>query len=186
MKILLVLPLLCLAAFARADGDNLLQNGDFSSGTAHWVGNCESIKADSSGAMVKLGPAWSKLTQNFNGKPGDYDLTVKYTLMPDLKFSTNGMDYGKSVPTVLGLANVGAFGSRMGQWIVIVFNNTNSTFWRITPSRGSLPQTFTCKIHLDTDIDQEGQTLVLAYPPGTGSVNLQNISFTPTASGVTH
>jgi len=189
VKIQLVLALLCLTPVARADNNNLLQNGDFSSGMSHWQGDFDTIQAASSsgpsspqvpatGAVVKLRPTWSKLTQNFSAQMGDYVLSVKYALSPDLKFSTNTKDYG-SVPNLIGLTNLGAFGSRIGQWCVIVFDaqTLHSTFWRITPSHGSMTQTFTCRVQLDSDNDQEGKTLVLAFPVGNGSINLQNISF---------
>jgi hypothetical protein len=60
----------------------------------------------------------------------------------------------------------------------------HSTFWRITPSHGGCGgQIFTCRIHLDSGNDQEGETLVLAFPPGSGSINLQNVSLMTAASG---
>lgn len=193
MKQLLVLSWLYLAPVALADDNNLLQSGDFSSGIAHWKGAYETIQAASgpsssmaptTGALVKLGSTWSKITQNFSAKIGDYVLSVKYALLPDLRFSTNPEDYGR-VSTLLALPNVGAFGARIGQWCVIVFDTDtgNSTFWRITPSRGSMSQTFTCRIHLDSDNDQGGRTLVLAFPPGNGSINLQAVSLSAATPG---
>jgi hypothetical protein len=189
VKIQLVLVWLCLTSVALADDKNLLQNGDFSSGLAHWQGDFDTIQAASSsgpssaqspttGAVVKLRPTWSKLTQNFSAQMGDYVLTVKYALSPDLKFSSNSKDFG-SVPNLIGLTNLGAFGSRIGQWCVIFFdaNTLHSTFWRITPSHGSMTQTFTCRVQLDSDNDKEGKVLALAFPVGNGSMNLQNISF---------
>ncbi|MCE0524175.1 MAG: hypothetical protein LV480_14815 [Methylacidiphilales bacterium] len=188
MKQLLVLAWLGLAPLSLADDNNLIQNGDFSSGIAHWEGDHATIEAaSSSGALVKLGSAWSKIIQNFSAKMGDYVLTVKYALLPDLRFSTNPEDYGR-VSTLLALPNVGAFGARTGQWCVVVFDTStgHSTFWRITPSRGSAGQTFTCRIHLDSDNDQEGKTLVLAFPPGNGSIHLQSVSLTPATSSIVH
>jgi len=72
------------------------------------------------------------------------------------------------------------FNVNVDQWCVVVFDASagQSTFWRITPSQGSNGQIFTCRIHLDSDNDQEGRILVLAFPPGNGSINLQNVSFT--------
>ena len=198
MKQLLVLVWLGLAPVSLTDNNNLLQNGDFSSGIAHWEGDYKTIKAVSSsgpfsstapmtGALVKLGSAWSKVTQNFSAKVGDYVLTVKYALLPNLKFSTNPEDYGR-VSTLLALPNVGGFGARTGQWCIIVFDAStgHSTFWKITPSHGSSGQIFTCHIHLDSDNDQEDRTLVLAFPPGNGSINLQNVSLTAATSGTSH
>lgn len=198
MKQLLVLAWLFLAPVSLSNDNNLLRNGDFSSGIAHWQGVYETVQAASpsgsssssaptTGALVKLCPVWSKVTQNFSAKKGDYVLTVKYALSPDLKFSTNPEDYGR-VSTLLALPNVGGFGARIGQWCAVVFDTStgNSTFWRITPSHGSSVQIFTCRIHLDSDNNQEGKTLVLAFPPGSGSINLQNVSLTAASPGTAH
>jgi hypothetical protein len=187
MKTVVFLAMMAGATLARAaEGDDLLKNGDFSAGVAPWKGNIEISPAASTpgttpagGAVVKLGPAWSKVTQDFSAKEGDYALTVRYVLSPDLMFSTNPRDYG-TVPRLVDLPNVGAFGSRLGQWCLILFDANSSSFWRITPTRASVgEQTFTSRVHLTPDYEQEGGTLALAFPPGNGSFHLENISLTP-------
>ena len=47
-------------------------------------------------------------------------------------------------------------------------------------------KTLACRVHLDSDNGQEGKILILAYPPGNGAINLQNISLTPVTSATAH
>ena len=81
MKKLLLLCFLAGSLTAFAD-DNLLQNGDFSSGLAEWEGDCHtpgSASDDSgatSGVVVKMRSDWTKMTQDFDSKPGNYLLTL--------------------------------------------------------------------------------------------------------------
>lgn len=188
MKQLLILSWLCLAPVALADDNNLLQNGDFSSGIAHWNGRIKATSAPATGALVTLGSVWNKVTQSFAAPTGDFDLTVKYTLLPGVTFSSNPKDYGP-LSTLLAIPKTGGFGGRVGQWCVVVVDPSSgqSTFWRITPNHSiSGVQTFTCRIHLDSENDRQIKTLYLAFPPGTGALNLQNVSFVSAAPGKVH
>ena len=90
MKTIALLLALALPAVVLADdGDgaskNLLKNGDFSSGINHWEGDCHTpdsssfdptAAAPTSGVVVKLRHAdWTKVTQDFDGKIGEYVAT---------------------------------------------------------------------------------------------------------------
>ena len=99
----LVLLLFCVGAAVAAADDNLLQNGDFSDGIAHWYGDCHTVDSDSlglstpasaPGVLVKLRDGeWTKVIQDFDGKAGIYTLKITYSASPDLAFSTNADDY---------------------------------------------------------------------------------------------
>ena len=95
MKTLFVLFLLMGGSIAFADDENLLRNGDFSSGIAEWHGDCHGIGSATddtgatSGIIVKLRSSeWTKVTQDFDGKAGNYLLTVVYTLGSGTTFSS--------------------------------------------------------------------------------------------------
>jgi hypothetical protein len=138
---------LALALPLHAD-NNLLRNGDFSLGLADWVGDCHTPEANSddltqtavpTGVVVKLRHFdWTKMTQDFDGKAGDYQVTVTYSVSPDLKFSTKAEDY-QNIPGKVGFNRLSAFGSNPGTWILIVndLGNLRFNYWKITPGTGA-------------------------------------------------
>ena len=186
VKRLALLVLLASAAIVRADdAGNLLKNGDFSGGIAPWQGDITPATL-TSGALVKLGADWSKVSQVYNATTGDYTLTVKYAVTSGSAFSTDPHMYG-NVSNRLAIPGVGGFGSQIGQWVILLYNPVSSSFWRLTPRHGSAAQIFTARVHLkaDTDNNDTSQNLLLAFPPGTGTVNLLSISLVP-ATGTAH
>jgi hypothetical protein len=182
---------LCLGSVAFADTD-LLQNSDFSSGIAHWEGDCHSAGSEeatpsfvTSTAAVPQGVTvtlrshdWTKVTQDFEGKAGEYLLTVSYSFSPDLKFSTDGADYA-NIPGSTGMSRFKPFAAEPGQWVVIL-NDLGSMkfhYWKIMPQAGAATQTFTSKATLETG-DTAEKTICLVFPPGTGTVTLLQVGLT--------
>ena len=193
MKTLALLVLLAGATAAMAD-DNLLQNGDFSSGIAHWDGDCHTPDAtalDSGGATPTAGIIvqlrshdWTKVMQDFDGKIGEYQLTITYSASSDMKFSDNVKDY-TNVPGLLGFSRLRPFNSTPGDWVVIVndLGAMRYTYWKISPNMGaSGVQTLHLRVHLDSDASEK-KGFYLVFPPGEGIINLQSISLLPQAPG---
>ena len=100
MKILALLFLLAGSSAVLADTD-ALENGDFSDGSTHWDGDIHVAggAADDSnstkGVVVSLRSGdWTKISQLFDGKSGDYILTITYTTPPGMTIS----DAGRGLP----------------------------------------------------------------------------------------
>jgi hypothetical protein len=190
MKTLALLVFLAGTSAAMADA-NLLQNGDFSSGIAHWDGNCRSLDtaasdspfstAPTTGVAVKLRHFdWTQVTQDFDGKIGQYLLTVTYSVSSDLKFSDKPDDY-VNVPGKLGYTLLRPFNSEPGKWdlILIDIGANHYNYWKITPKvDASSTQIVTVNVQLDSD-DTQKKGFCLVFPPGQGVINLQSISLVP-------
>jgi hypothetical protein len=193
MKIFALVLFLAGISVASAD-DNLLRNGDFSSGLSHWEGDCHTVGSSTfddsitspptAGIIVKLRHSdWSKVTQDFDGKVGVYTLTINYSVSPDLKFSDRIDDY-TNVTGRLELADLKPFDGNIGEWSLIItdLGANRYTFWKITPKpSASGTQTVNVQVHLDSD-DYQKKGFFLAFPPGTGFINLQSITLTPVAA----
>ena len=195
MKALLLALLVTGAIIARGDdtATNLLKNGDFSGGLNHWEGDCQAIDnssfdpsetAPTAGVIVKLqGSSWTKVSQDFDAKIGEYIVSITYGLSSDLKFSDSVEDYN-NISGKLGFNGLKPFGAPPGRWIVLIndWAAGHSTFARISPKLGlNGPQTVTVPIHIDSDAETKG--FFLLFPPSTGFINLLNVSLTPVSSG---
>jgi hypothetical protein len=194
MKALALIFLMAGGSLAVADA-NLLRNGDFSSGIAHWEGDChtadngtevelgamDSNSSGNNGVTVKLRLGdWTKVTQDFDGGIGEYNLTITYSVSPNLKFSNKRDDYVNGVGKA-GITAFVAFNSEPGQWIVLLSDRGagHCLYWTITPkvdAPGS--QTISLKVHLDSD-DTNKKAFCLIFPPGDGVITLHNISLVP-------
>jgi hypothetical protein len=205
MKKLALLLLLAGSATALADDSsgNLLQNGDFSSGLSEWEGDChtfDSSDADAppdlsaspttsanpaatQGVFVKLRhDDWTKMTQDFDGKAGQYLLTITYSFASDAKLSTSPDDYA-NIPASTGMSRFRAFSSTPGKWVVIIcdLGAMHFYYWEIPPQAqpgATGPQTFTTQVRLASD-DEEKKAVCLVFPPGEGLVTIKNVSLAP-------
>jgi hypothetical protein len=180
MKTLVLFLLLAGLGTVRGD-DNLLKNGDFSDGLAHWYGDAKLLDSASAnaggsgqanGAVIKLrGHDWTRVSQDFEVKSGTYKLHVTLALAPDLHFSTQFADY-INLRGKLNFQDKHPIDADPGQWVLVVTNsNDDALCWRVTPS-ASQSYTFTVK---GIDFNSR-QTLSLAFPPGDGSVTVKEIS----------
>ncbi len=191
----LTLALLLLAAFNHVQADNLLQNGDFSDGIAHWYGSCRTpadMTSDDSSyqnpgsanaLVVKLRNGdWTKVTQDFETKPGVITLSVTYVLSPDLKFSQRPDDYANTTGAI-GFTAWRSFSTEVGQWVVMMCDLAagHANVFTINGKQTGAPQTFTASFNGKSG---EKKNLCLAFPPGQGFVTLQNIALTPSQSNV--
>jgi hypothetical protein len=193
MKKLAALLLLLSLINLRAD-NNLLQNGDFSDGIAHWDGDCHSPDSNNndsidlsspatttpSGVVVKLRAGdWTKVTQDFDGKVGHYILTINYSVSPDLKFSQVADDY-TNVPGKVGFSRLNPFNSDPGEWAVVIndLGALHYNYWKITPNLTTGVQSVKANVNLDSD-DSYKKGFYLLFPPGSGVITLQGITLVP-------
>ena len=181
-KAMLALVLLGLGPVALADDSNLLQNGDFSSGLAHWDGDGRSLAtttnalAPGNGMGVELRAEWTKVIQNFDAKRGDYTVSITYSLTPGTTFTADEKDYRK-VPKKLGFDALQEFRVKKGEWAIIITDRKRFVHCAIKPPEaGNGEQTITGNFKLGYNGDD--QTFCLAFPPGNGVVTIQNIALT--------
>jgi hypothetical protein len=184
---LLLLSLLLNGFVALRANDNLLQNGDFSGGLAHWSGDVRMAgEVDTGeaklppGAVIKLKPhEWSRVEQEFELKAGTYTLHVVLTLLPNLHFSTDYSDYKELGHSLQFSDPYNLVDADTGQWAVVVDDPTagKSLHWTIDPTRPSGQQSYTFTV---TDINFDNrQMLIIGFPPGHGLVILQNVTLMP-------
>ena len=186
---------LLLAASFIARADNWIQNGDFSSGLDHWHGQAKTpadvapsdpfAKPDpllTQGAIFQLkSQDRIKIEQDFRTKSSTLYLTVTYKVSPDLAFSTNIDDY-TNIPSHIDYGAYRAFNLKPGNWLIFFTDfggdkGLIGTYTYIKPKVGSTdPQTFRDKI--TGLVPLEDKTLCIAFPPGTGTVVLLNVSLT--------
>jgi hypothetical protein len=198
MKTFALVLLLAGATPALAD-NNLLQNGDFSSGIAEWEGDCHSPTSEDAtpdlsanplntptataaqGVLVKLRHEdWTKMYQDFDGKAGQYLLTISYSLSPDAKFSTSPQDYA-DIPGATGFSRFRSFSGTPGKWIVIVndLGSMRFSYWEIAgQGQPGATQTFTAQVKLNSD-DEEKKSICLIFPPGDGQVTVKSVTLAP-------
>ncbi len=171
MKTLALVLLLAGSSFALAD-DNLLMNGDFSSGIAHWEGDCHSPDSNDAPPDLSANPAspaaptgvfiklrhedWTKMTQDFDGNVGSY------------------------IPASTGMNFFGAFSSPPGKWLVLV---SDIGSWRYStyefPLQGEAQPdgTLTAIAHVQLNSNDDAKKgLCLIFPPGDGIITIKNVS----------
>jgi len=177
----------------RAD---ILANGNFADGRAHWKGDAKEIDANAnnlttgnpSGVTVTLKKdKWTKIYQTFNTHAKKVQYSITFTLSPDYQVQqttyngssgnmsggTAGLDDIEGMPYLYGY-------SYRGAWLFVVreFGTPGSTYLHPLPDpKKSGSQTLTGNIQGLTDTAEK--ILVLAFPPGEGSVTLTSISLTP-------
>ena len=196
MKKLALLLLLSGASIVLADNNsNLLQNGDMSSGIAHWEGDCHSSSNNSdappdlsaspaapsasSGVYIKLRHQdWTKMTQDFEGKEGAYVFSITYSLSSDAKFSSSPDDY-TDIPGATGMSRFPKFGIRTGTWGMIVLDLGAWRYWtwEVSPPAAGTSTTYTTPVKIGSS--EGDKTLCLVFPPGEGIVTITNVSLVP-------
>jgi len=188
----LLFTLLVLACALPLRADNWLQNGDFTDGINHWRGNGRSPadlapdnpldKPDpftSKGLIIPLKDLdWTKVAQDFKGKIASGVLTFTYMVSADRAFSTKAEDY-LNMPGHISYDGWRPFNTPAGEWVIFIsdFGSARGTYYTIRPKLGSTdPQTCKMAVHGLTPL--EDKTITLAFPPGTGTMVMLNISLT--------
>ena len=78
----------------------------------------------------------------------------------------------------LGLSALGPIDTQPGAWLIML-NDTGATrfhYWQITPSTTPGVQTVHTILQVETD---EKKGFFLGFPPGVGTINIQDISLKP-------
>ena len=181
------------APFLRAD---VLANSDFSEGRAHWGGDAEEIAAPdpatstgtdtpSTGVTIKLKKdRWTMIYQSFTVREPVLYYTIVFKLSPDYKLTSQGSDDSaaadfSNVPGIMQLYDV-----PVGHWTLLYTGTdpTDSTSIKMKHLEADATlaktQTLTGKlINLNNGADA---SLILAIPPGEGSVTLSTVELSPT------
>jgi hypothetical protein len=187
----LLFALLVVACALPLRADNCLQNGDFTDGITHWHGDGRS-PADyasdnplqssdpftSKGLIIPLKHVfWTKVQQDFKSKAASVVLSITYKLSPDLAFSEKPDDY-VNIPEHLGWGWV-SFNAPPKGWLIDIteVDSVHGTHGFIKPALGSSDaQTYQTRM---TGLKPlADNTLTLAFPPGTGTVVILNVSIT--------
>jgi hypothetical protein len=180
---------LVISSFLPLHAQEALQNGDFSDAITHWHGDGRS-PADyasdnplqssdpftSKGLIVPLKQkTWSKVAQDFTGKIASGILSVTFMVSADFSFSSSPDDYA-NVPAQLGWGWK-SFKSPPGNWLVFIndIDGTTGNYYVIkTNAHTSEPQTVRYKVKGLFPL--EAQTITLAFPPGSGTIVVLNVS----------
>ena len=189
MKTLILVAFLASSLALMAD-NNLLKNGDFSSGINFWDGDCRTPDsgavdfntpaATSTGVVVRLRHLdWTKVTQDFDGNIGDYIATISYSVSPDLKFSDKAEDY-QNITEKSELTRLKDLKSDPGQWVLIIndLGILRYTYWKIVPKIAAGIQTVNAHVKLDSDATEK-KGFYLLFPPGEGTITLHSITLVP-------
>lgn len=186
MKTLALLLFLAGGSAVLADTD-ALENGDFSDGISHWEGDVHTAGSSTddsnstTGVVVSLRSGdWTKISQDFDGKSGDYILTITYTVTPGMTLSDRAEDY-QNTTLKMGLPGLSPINTKPGAWCLAVVDTGISrfTYWEITPTlNGTGVQTIKTHVTLKSD-DNHRKGFFLGFPPGSGTINLQSITLVP-------
>lgn len=185
MKKLILAGFLATTLAACADNTNALKNGDFSSGVSEWEGDVHSAGSavDDSGAttggVVKLKDWWTKVSQDFEAPSGSYNLAIKYTVTPNFSLSKRRDDYA-NVTGPLGLNDLMGFNGETGKWFVLIVDLDSwscSTIFFTPSTKATGVQTAHAPVRF-TGSDNQNKRIFLCYPPGTGTVNLIDVTLT--------
>ncbi len=177
--------LLSWLAFAAARAD-ILVNGSFADGRAHWRGDAQDVDAvnlggmssQSAGIVVKLkSDKWTKIYQTFNNRAPRLFFTVTAKVSDDYKLrgqDTSTPDFG-DLPT-----DYMPWPMMESSWNLFV---SGSGFFMTTKTlrpdaRKAGPQTMTGMITDLKNVDEA--VFAIFFPPGEGSITLLNVSLSAT------
>ena len=182
--------LIALALPLHAD---ILVNGDFADGHAHWKGDAK----DPDGSTVDLtNPAplggvtitlkkdsWTKIYQTFATRVPKLHYSITFKLSEDYNpdhhqpqnagsTMTPGLDDIEGVPVYYGETN--------GAWMLILAQTgMSSSSITLSPNaKKTAPQTLSGDLRGVTD-EADEMTLVFAFPPGVGTITITKIALTP-------
>jgi hypothetical protein len=190
--VLIALVVLACALPLRAD---ILANGDFTDGPAHWKGDAKEITSDDltagnqPGVVVTLKKdAWTKIYQTFSTHEKEVQYSITFKLSSDYQVDqspydpSSGSVSGPSpgLDDIEGVYPLYAY-TYNGVWTLVVreFGGTGWNYIHPRPDpKKTDSQTLTGSIRRLTDHAEK--ILILAFPPGKGTVTLTNITLTST------
>ncbi len=168
---------------------DILVNGNFADGRAHWKGDAQ--EPDTGGDLTNPNPQggvvinlkkdkWSKIYQTFSTHEKKLHYSITFTLSSDYQpdrdqpqssgfAETPGLDDIEGVPIY--------YARGQGSWMgIIAQTGRGSWSFRLRPDANKTDaQTLSGTIEGATD-ENDDMTVVFAFPPGSGSITLTNIS----------
>ena len=184
-----LLPLLLLLGILPLRAD-ILVNGNFADGHAHWKGDIQDTDAGDSASLsgANSGAAagvtinlkkdkWTKIYQSFTAR-NEKLFTITFQLSADYKLSSRNADDTSSADfsDVPGIYMMWSMSERFWNLLVSGGSFANKILEPDTKKMGQ-QQTLTGRVSdLNTDTDS---VFLLAFPPGEGSVTLFNIALSP-------
>jgi len=182
----LILPL-------RAD---ILANGNFADGRAHWKGDAKDIDtgddlsnpSPQGGVTITLQKdKWTKIYQTFDTQEKNVQYSITFTLSSDYQVQENSSNEGSGsmqgsvtpgLDDVEGMPYIYGY-SLGGSWMLVVreFGSYGSSYLHPRPDpKKTDSQTLTGEISGLTASAEK--IILLAFPPGVGTITLTNISLT--------
>jgi hypothetical protein len=163
--------------------NSLVQNGDFSQGTANWTGDAKPAQAPAKGITIKLDPAaWTRVYQTFHSGNGtQFSINVNYQLSPGMHASDDPADYAQITQKInlVGFDNYHSQNVNPHQFYGTLGNPGDS----VVSSEVYDPNYNTTDVqnyqHTYPAVPASEQKIFcLAFPPGNGTVTLLGIAVT--------
>lgn len=184
-----LLVLACVIIPLRAD---ILVNGNFADGKAHWRGDAQPLdQSDLSNPTTSAGVTitlkkdkWTKIYQVFTTKEKKLQYSITFKLSSDygLDQSYDNSSTGGFVPRSPGLDDIeGIYPLSLywwkNSWILVPYELGSYSEIYLKPDvQKPDTQTLTGTIH--GFVGDTEKILLIAFPPGEGTITLQNISLT--------
>ena len=169
---------------------DILVNGDFSDGRAHWKGDAEdpdtggdlsSASAKQSGVTITLKKdKWTKIYQSFSTREKKLHYSITFTLSPDYE-PDKSLPQGSMAPSpglddIEGLYPLYGYGS--GAWMCILAQGYNESSFVLHPNEKKTgSQTLTGVVPGAPDATND-MIIVFAFPPGEGTITLTKVELT--------
>jgi len=186
MKPLLFAGLLLACALSLRAND-ILANGNFVDGTAHWHGDAHaSTDWNNQGITIDLKSSrWTNISQVFNSKETSLNFSITYKMSPDCALGRTKLGADISVDDLADITETrfkNPIHINSDAWLLMINDPTNNegTYYTIATKPGtSTEQTITGTI--PNIAAHEEKTIFLIFPPGQGSITLLKIALTSTA-----
>ena len=177
MKTLALLALLIVALPLRAD---ILANGSFADGTAHWAGDAHT--GDSGGIVIQLDPVkWTVVSQTFDTHETALNFNVTFQTGAEFGFSDVGALLSKGgLKNMTGLRFKKGIKLKPGTWLIMVADPSGDDMQYFpVPVKAGVTDPQTVNGSLTNLVAHEEKTIYLAFPPGQGSITLLHVELTP-------
>jgi hypothetical protein len=193
-----IVPVLFLAAALLPLHADILANGDFADGAAHWHGDGNGSADGGAGdAAALLNPTttqglvihllptkWTKIYQTFNTHENALNYVVTYKTSADCVFSNDAM-VSNVTPSVLRDLTGTLFRSpihlEQGSWLLMVYDpaQLSMTYSELKPAIGK-PDAQTTTGTFPKLVAHEEKAIYLAFPPGEGTITLLKVQLVST------
>jgi hypothetical protein len=189
MKAIALVGLLVFACTISLRAD-ILVNGNFADGHAHWKGDAKDPDTTTSdlsnpnsqnGVTITLKKdKWTKIYQSFNTREKKLHYSITFSLSSDYQVDHNqpensglarppGLDDIEGVPF--------CYASDTGTWACMIAEGLDTSSFSLRPDTTKTDsQTLSGILHGASGDDSEQMVLIFAFPPGEGSITITNIS----------